>query len=136
MDYEDSVFHIVDSYGSFPPTLEDYRCTIARCRLRLSAFLVSSWLLAKFLFGSCCYVWLLSLARNAYGLSERTRKFLTRLSTIKSIRLFGLNPCYSLRRFPDGGWERLNRLCCWQSRFLVNNKYEREHQMKGHAESL
>ena len=35
-----------------------------------------------------------------------------------------------------GGWERLNRLCCWESRFLVNNKYEREHQMNGHAESL
>ena len=36
------------------------------------------------------------------GLSERTRKRLTGLNTIKSIRFIGLNPCYSLWRFPDG----------------------------------
>ena len=35
----------------------------------------------------------------------------------------------------DKGKKAFDRLCCWQSRFLANNKYEREHQMKGH-ESL
>ena len=34
---------------------------------------------------------------------------------------------------PGSDWRRL---CCWQSRFVVNNKHESEQQMKGHAESL
>ena len=76
-----------------------YRCAIARCRLRLSAFPVTSWLLVGVV-EDCC-VWQPS-SSLLDGLPERTRKRLAGLSTIKSIRLIGLNPCYSLRRFPDG----------------------------------